>query len=652
VNFATQALGRIVIDDVRPRTPGGWPAKATCGEVVPVSADVFTDGHDLLAARARFRAAGAEGELRTVRLVDVGNDRFEGSLDLGDDLRPGPFEFVVEAWPDHYETWRRDVRVKAGAGQSVAVELEEGALLLESLLPAVAPDARSRVERAVWALRDEQRPLPSRLDAALDDALAASLSGVVLPEWVTTGPPLPLWVDRPAARFTTWYELFPRSERGLQGTRKRLPAIRDMGFDTVYLPPVHPIGTTARKGRDNTLVAGPRDPGSPWAIGGPEGGHTAVHPELGTLDDFDDLVADAAGLGMEIALDYALQCSPDHPWVSEHPEWFHHRPDGSIKHAENPPKKYQDIYPINFWPADDADRVALWTACQDVLEFWIARGIRSFRVDNPHTKPMAFWAWVLPDVKSRHPDVLFLAEAFTRPKVMAKLAEIGFSTSYTYFTWRTTKGELAEYVTELANPPLADYMRPMFWPNTPDILSGPLRNGPPAAFRLRLLLAATLVPGYGMYSGYELCENEPQSDANEEYRHSEKYEVKPRDWGAPGSLVPFVTAVNAIRRAHPALQVLRGTRFHGSSKEEILVYSRVDPSGSDVVLCVVNLDPHGVQEDTLWLDLDALGMPGDEPYQAHDELTGQTFTWSGHAPYVRLDPAETPAHVLSLKRRP
>jgi starch synthase (maltosyl-transferring) len=649
--MSVEVLGRIVIDDVRPRTPSGWPAKATCGEVVPVSADVFTDGHDLLAARARFRPVGATEWLVTVPLADAGNDRFEGALAVGPGVRRGPHELVVEAWRDHYETWRRDVRVKAGAGQSVAVELEEGARLLEALLAAVARGARTLVERAVWALRDEQRPLPSRLDAALDDALAEALRGVVLPEWVTAGPLMPLWVDRSAARFSSWYELFPRSERGLLGTRRRLPAIKDMGFDAVYLPPIHPIGTTARKGRDNTLVAGPRDPGSPWAIGGPQGGHTALHPELGTLEDLDALVADAAELGMEVVLDYALQCSPDHPWVSEHPEWFHHRPDGTIKYAENPPKKYQDIYPINFWPADEGDRVALWTACRDVLEFWIARGIRSFRVDNPHTKPMAFWAWVLPDVQSRHPEVLFLAEAFTRPKVMAKLAEIGFSTSYTYFTWRTTKGELAEYVTELSTPPLADYMRPMFWPNTPDILSGPLRNGPPAAFRLRLLLAATLVPSYGMYSGYELCENEPQSEANEEYRYSEKYEVKPRDWGSPGSLAPFITKVNAIRRAHPALQVLRGTRFHGSSKDEVLVYSRVDPSGSDVVLCVVNLDPHGVQEDTLWLDLDALGMPGDAPYEAHDELSGQTFTWSGPTPYVRLDPAESPGHVLSLRRR-
>jgi len=583
-------------------------------------------------------------------MAHVGNDRFEGSVAFGDVL--GPFELVVEAWRDRYGTWRRDVRVKTAAGQAVDVELEEGARLLEALRPAVAPAARPLVESAVAALRDEARARTARLDAALDDALAAAVAGVALPDWVTAGPILPLWVDRARARFSAWYELFPRSERGLAGTRARLRAVADMGFDVLYLPPVHPIGTTARKGRDNTLVAGAGDPGSPWAIGSEEGGHTAVHPDLGTLDDLDELVADADALGMELALDYALQCSPDHPWVREHPEWFHLRPDGSIKYAENPPKRYQDIYPINFWPPDDADRQALWAACRDVLEFWIARGIRTFRVDNPHTKPLAFWAWLLPDVKRRHPDVLFLAEAFTRPKMMAKLAEVGFSSSYTYFTWRTGKGELAAYVTELSTPPLADYMRPMFWPNTPDILAGPLRNGPPAAFRLRLLLAATLVPSYGLYSGYELYENEPQSDDNEEYRHSEKYEVKPRDWGAPGSLVPFVTHLNAVRRAHPALQVLRGTRFHGSSKGAVLAYSRVDPSGDDVVLCVVNLDPHGVQEDTLWLDLAALGLRADEPFDAVDELSGSTFTWRGHTPYVRLDPAVAPGHLLSLRRRP
>nr|MBA2625522.1 alpha-1,4-glucan--maltose-1-phosphate maltosyltransferase [Acidimicrobiia bacterium] len=405
-------------------------------------------------------------------------------------------------------------------------------------------------------------------------------------------------------------------------------------------------------GRDGTLTAGPGDPGSPWAIGGPDGGHTAVAPELGTLDDLDDLVAEARGLGMEVALDYALQCSPDHPWVRAHPEWFTTRPDGSIKTAENPPKRYQDIYPIDFWPAAEVDRRALWGACRDVLRFWVERGIRTFRVDNPHTKPLAFWAWVIPEIKAASPDVLFLAEAFTRPKLMAKLAEVGFSTSYTYFTWRTGKAELAEYVTELSRSPSADVLRPMFWPNTPDILSGPLRHGSPGAFRLRLVLAATLVPAYGIYSGYELCENEPASDTNEEYRHSEKYEIKRRDWGAPGSLAPFIGRVNAIRRAHPALQALRGTTFHASSNDRVLAYSRRAGNGTDVVLCVVNLDPDGVQEDTLGLDLGALGIGDDEPFDVHDELTGETFAWRGATPYVRLDPAVAPGHVLAVRRPP
>jgi starch synthase (maltosyl-transferring) len=398
------------------------------------------------------------------------------------------------------------------------------------------------------------------------------------------------------------------------------------------------------------LDPGPDDVGSPWAIGAAEGGHTAVHPELGTFADFDALVAASQAEGMEIALDYALQCAPDHPWVGEHPEWFHHRLDGSIKYAENPPKKYQDIYPINFWPDDDAERVALWEACRDILTFWIGHGVRIFRVDNPHTKPMVFWAWCIPEIQRQHPDVLFLAEAFTRPKVMAKLAEVGFTQSYTYFTWRTTKAELTEYVTELSAGPSADFMRPNFWPNTPDILSGPLRNGSSAAFRLRLLLAATLSPSYGIYRGYEWCENEPQSDANEEYRNSEKYEVRPRGWDEEaGPLTPLIGRVNQLRHDHPALATLRNTHFHQSSKDALLVYSRLSDDGDDIVLCVVNLDPDHVQEDTLTLDLGALGLPYDEAYEAHDELTGATFTWQGAHPYVRLDPADQPGHVLHLR---
>jgi starch synthase (maltosyl-transferring) len=362
-------------------------------------------------------------------------------------------------------------------------------------------------------------------------------------------------------------------------------------------------------------------------------------------------VETADGLGMEVAIDYALQCSPDHPWVKDHPEWFHHRPDGSIRYAENPPKKYEDIYPVNFWPEPDEARAELWDACRDILQFWIGHGVRIFRVDNPHTKPLAFWEWLIPAIQDEHPDVVFLAEAFTRPKMMAKLAEVGFSQSYTYFTWRTARGELVEYVDELAHGPTADYMRPNFWTNTPDILSGPLRNGPPAAFRMRLVLAATLVPSYGIYSGFELCENVPASDTNEEYRWSEKYEIKHRNWDQAGSLAPLVTRLNEIRRRHPAMAELRKVRFHPGHNDSILAWSRHTDDGNDVVLVVVNLDPHNPQEDTLDLDLGLLGLPLELPFEAHDELTGTTYTWQGPHPYVRLDPVVQPAHVLHLRAR-
>jgi starch synthase (maltosyl-transferring) len=490
-----------------------------------------------------------------------------------------------------------------------------------------------------------------RLNAGLDDAVAAALTGVAIPADVTAADPMPLWVDRERGLFSAWYELFPRSEGGFNGATKRLRAVAEMGFDVVYLPPIHPIGRSFRKGKNNTLNPGPDDVGSPWAIGAEEGGHTAIHPDLGTLDDFHGFVEEARALGMEVALDYALQCSPDHPWVSEHPEWFHHRPDGTIKYAENPPKKYQDIYPINFWPAKDKDRKALWQACKAIIDYWIDQGVRIFRVDNPHTKPVVFWAWMLRAIQEEHPDVLFLSEAFTRPKVMAKLAEVGFTQSYTYFTWRDTKQELTEYGIEVTSGPTAEFMRPNFWPNTPDILAGPLRNGPPAAFRMRAVLAATLVPSWGVYNGFELCENEPASEANEEYLHSEKYELKERDWDRPDSLAPLLTRLNEIRRAHPAFQRLRGLQFHQSNTDQILAYSRVSADGSDIMLCVVNLDPHQWHEDTLGLDLGALGLPWDEPFEAHDELTGQTFVWQGATPYVRLDPAETPAHLLHLRPR-
>jgi starch synthase (maltosyl-transferring) len=641
-------LGRIVIDDLRPSTPSRqYPPKVAERERFTVSADIFKDGHDVLAARVRTRQAGKRAwQAWPMGLLE--NDRWEADVDLEG---IGRHDLVVDAWPDRFATWTHDVRIKAGAGQDVTTELEEGVLLLRALEPHVPDVRRGMVAEAASKLADASLPLEARLNAGLDDAVAVAVAGVPLPDDITSTKPSAIWVDRERALFSSWYELFPRSEGGFTGVTKRLPAIAEMGFDVVYLPPIHPIGTTARKGPNNTLTPAEGDPGSPWAIGGREGGHTDIHPDLGSLADFRAMVDEAQSLGMEIALDYALQCSPDHPWVTAHPEWFHHRPDGTIKYAENPPKKYQDIYPINFWPPTEDDRVALWTACKEIFDHWIAQGVRIFRVDNPHTKPMAFWAWVIDAVQREHPDVLFLAEAFTRPKVMAKLAEVGFSQSYTYFTWRTTKHELTTYGCEVSDGPTADYMRPSFWPNTPDILSGPLRNGSPGAFRLRALLAATLVPSWGMYSGYELCENEPMSDTNEEYFQSEKYEIKKRDWDAPGSLAAFVTNLNRIRRAHPALQRLRGLRFHHTNHDQVLAYSRTSADGSDVVLCVVNLDPDQWHEDTLWLDLGALGLPHGEPFSAHDELTGETFTWQGPSPYVRLDPEQTPGHVLHLTMR-
>jgi starch synthase (maltosyl-transferring) len=636
-------IARITIDAVRPATPSGeFPAKAVVGERVEVSADIFRDGHDLLAARVRWRRVG-KAKWQSAPLRPLVNDRWEGSFSPAE---VGRHEVVVEAWRDRFATWRHDVEIKAAVGDDVELELEEGARILEQLAEGVGAGPRRRVLDAVAGLRRTSCSLQVRLNAGLDDRVAGLVAGV--PDADQTTVTRPLWVDRPRAGFGAWYELFPRSEGGFAGATKRLPAVAEMGFDVVYLPPIHPIGVTDRKGPDNTLDPGPDDPGSPWAIGSADGGHTAIAPELGTLDDFRRFCTEAADLGMEVALDYALQCSPDHPWVTEHPEWFWRRPDGTIRYAENPPKKYQDIYPINFWPERDADRAALWKACRDVLRYWIDQGVRIFRVDNPHTKPMAFWAWVLERIRRDHPDVIFLSEAFTRPKVMAKLAEVGFTQSYTYFTWRTEPWELRDYVTELAYGPTADYMRPNFWPNTPDILSGPLRHGPPAAFLVRYVLAATLVPSYGLYSGYELFENEPASDANEEYLHSEKYELRRRDWGRAESMAPFIARVNEIRRLHPAFRWLRNVRFHVSSNERLLVWSK-GHADDDLVLVVVNCDPHNAQESVLDLDLGAMGLPWQGPLRAHDELGGETYTWDGNRPYVRLDPTQGQvAHILSF----
>lgn len=642
-------LGRVIIDVLGPRTPSGAPAKAAVGEHVAITAEVYRDGHDIVAARVRWRPKD-DRQWRDVLMTpsEPGLDRWTATI-VPDVV--GAHEFRVEAWTDRFATWRHDAEIKSAAGDpELEVVFEEGARLLDRLGGKVAKDGRAAVKAAAAALRDTGLGADERLTAGLDEHIAQLLADVPDPIDATRSPSVPLWVDRARGREGGWYEFFPRSEGGLATATKRLRPIAEMGFDVVYLPPIHPIGMTARKGANNTVGAGPTDPGSPWAIGSSDGGHTAIAPELGTIDDFDAFVDEAAANGLEVALDYALQCSPDHPWVREHPEWFHIRADGSIAYAENPPKKYQDIYPINFWPERDSDRVALWNACKDIVDYWIDHGVTIFRVDNPHTKPFAFWDWLIDGLRKEHPDVVLLAEAFTRPAIMAKLAEVGFTQSYTYFTWRTTRSELEEYVDELAQGPTADYMRPNFWPNTPDILSGPLRNGPPAAFTMRYLLAATLSPAYGIYSGYELCENQPYSDTNEEYLHSEKYEVKRRDWESPASIAPFIARVNEVRRAHPAFAELKTVHFHETGNDSLIAYSKTSPGG-DVILCVVNLDPFGAQEGVLALDLPELGLGWEDTFDVIDELDGAVYTWTGAHPYVRLDPAHAPGHVLALRRR-
>jgi starch synthase (maltosyl-transferring) len=642
--------GRLVIDDIRPRTPGGdLPAKAVVGEAVPVRAVIFREGHDVLAARVELIADGIETP-EVVADLELGvSDEWEATVVP---RRLGRHQLVVRAWTDQYATWAKRVRAKLDVGQDLDVEYADGVVVL-GRAPAGARGAPpAAVKAAITALGDPSLEPAARVGPALAPAVAAALAGPVGALDVTVAPPQPLWVDRERALYSTWYELFPRSHGGFKGAEQRVPDVAAMGFDVLYLPPIHPIGVAFRKGRNNSLVAGPDDPGSPWAIGGSEGGHTAIHPDLGTLEDFSHFLGVIAGSGMEVALDYALQCSPDHPWVQEHPEWFHHRADGSIAYAENPPKKYQDIYPINFWPDRDDDRLALWQECKAILDYWIGVGVRIFRVDNPHTKPMAFWEWVIPAVQADHPDVLFLAEAFTRPRVMEKLAAVGFSQSYTYFTWRTQRDGpegLWAYMEELTSGPAADYFRPNFWPNTPDILATPLRNGPPAAFALRLVLAAMLSPSYGVYSGFELYENQPASETNEEYLDSEKYEIKDRAFDRPGTLAPLITVLNDIRRRHPALQQLRNFALHPTDNSEILAFSKQSDDGTDAVLVIVTLDPVNPQETLVHLDLKNLGLPVDRPYVAHDEISGERYVWSGPSVYARLEPWARVAHVIDLR---
>jgi starch synthase (maltosyl-transferring) len=536
----------------------------------------------------------------------------------------------------------------------VGSELLEGAAMVEAAAGRAAPKDRDWLRQSATVLAGEA-PETERVHRALAPELRARMSRWDAREGSTESDRMhEVEVARERARFGAWYELFPRStspDRGRTGTfrdaESRLAEIAKMGFDIVYLPPIHPIGRTDRKGRNNTLDAGEGDLGSPWAIGGEEGGHTAVHADLGTLDDFEHFVAAAGRHGLEVALDLAFQCSPDHPWVREHPEWFKHRPDGTIKYAENPPKKYQDIFPLNF---DTPEWRSLWRALEGVVTFWIDRGIRVFRVDNPHTKPLRFWGWLISRIKTRHPDVIFLSEAFTRPKVMYTLAQVGFDQSYTYFTWRNTKQELIDYFTELTRTEVRDFFRPNLWPNTPDILPEYLQFGGRAAFMSRVVLAATLGASYGIYSGYELCENQPLQ-GREEYLDSEKFEAKHRDWNDPGNLGAYIAKLNRIRRANPALAYDHRLRFHPTDNDQLLFYSKTTEDLSNIVLVVVNLDPHHVHDGWVEVPIDDLGIDADRSYQVHDLLGEGRFLWQGARNYVRLDPASSPAQIYRLRRR-
>ncbi|MGH7430274.1 MAG: alpha-1,4-glucan--maltose-1-phosphate maltosyltransferase, partial [Candidatus Methylomirabilales bacterium] len=583
------------------------------------------------------------------------NDRWRAEFVVA---RLGRYLYSLEAWVDRFQTWRRDLARKAEAGQDVAVDLLVGAgLVEEASRRASGADAKTLKDRGA-ALRADRPSDPSgRIRIALADDLALLMARYPDRRFATRyGNELQVVVDRERARFSTWYEMFPRScapEPGVHGTFKdceeRMPYVAEMGFDVLYLPPIHPIGRTHRKGKNNSPVAGPDDPGSPWAIGAEEGGHKAVHPQLGTLEDFRRLLAKARDYGIEIALDIALQCSPDHPYVKEHPEWFRWRPDGTIQYAENPPKKYEDIYPFDF---DTEQWRELWEELRSIFLFWIDQGVRIFRVDNPHTKPFRFWAWMIDAIKRDHPDVIFLAEAFTRPKVMYELAKLGFTQSYSYFAWRNTQGELTQYFKELYQAEVREFFRPNLWPNTPDILTEYLQSGGRQAFMIRLVLAATLGGNYGVYGpAFELCENRAREPGSEEYLDSEKYGIKQWDITRSDSLREFITRVNRIRRENPALQRDAGLRFHTVDNGELLCFSKVSEDRTNVILVVVNLNPRYPHAGWVEVDLDELGLVRGRSYQMHDLLTDARYLWDGPRNYLELNPHSVPAHIFRVRRQ-
>jgi starch synthase (maltosyl-transferring) len=635
-----------IIEDVRPRIDDGrFAVKRVVGEEIEVSADGFAHGHERVACELRYRGPG-DTSWRAVEMESLGNDRWRARFAVD---RLGTWQYGVACWVDHLSAWR-DAFLRRTDPADLRMHARMGAELVDACAANAQGAAREDLARWARALREEDDPArlheiamePSRLELARRHAPRAG---------ATQSAIFPAWVDRERARFSSWYECFPRSmspQPGRHGTLADVEAglgrIAAMGFDVLYLPPIHPIGRTKRKGRNNSPSSEAGDVGSPWGIGAREGGHTAIHPELGTHEDFRRLAAAARERGMEIALDIALQVTPDHPWVTQHPDWFRRRPDGSVQFAENPPKKYEDIYPIDF---ETRDWRSLWQTLREVFEFWIGEGVEVFRVDNPHTKPFAFWEWLIAGIHREHPRVIFLAEAFTRPRVMHRLAKLGFTQSYTYFTWRSTRQELTEYFTELAHDPSREYFRPNCWPNTPDILPRQLRDAPIEAFAVRLVLAALLAANYGIYGpAFELGENRPRDDVSEEYLASEKYEIKRWDLDRPRSLAPLIAKVNAIRKAHPALQSDWSLAFHGTDNDQLMCWSK--RAGDDAILVVANLDPRHVQSGWIDVDLRALGLSDYGAWTVEDLLTGERYPWWGSRNFVMLDPRRGPAHVFAV----
>jgi starch synthase (maltosyl-transferring) len=644
---------RVVIEDVSPRVDSGeFPIKRVVGDTITVQAAVFADGHDAVAALLRYRFDARDGGWQQVRMQPLGNDRWKAEFKVD---QIGQFSYAVTGWIDNFATWRRDLIKRIDAGQDVSVDLLVGADFVGAAATQAVGAERQRLEQFERQLRDDGAS--HRAQAVVADqgfvALMESAYEPVAPP--THSAEFRVIVDRPTASFSAWYEMFPRSAAGearhgtLKDVEARLPYVAGMGFDVLYLPPIHPIGRSHRKGSNNATQAAPTDVGSPWGIGGEDGGHKSIHPQLGTMDDFRSLMRAADKHGIELALDVAFQTSPDHPYVREHPEWFRKRPDGTIQYAENPPKKYQDIYPFDF--ESDAWQ-PLWRELKSVFDFWIGEGIRIFRVDNPHTKPFPFWEWVLGELRSEHPDVIYLSEAFTRPRVMYRLAKVGFSQSYTYFAWRDTKRELVEYFTELTQSSVREFFRPNLWPNTPDILPESLQVGGRAAFMSRLVLAATLSGNYGVYGPpFEHGWSAPREPGSEEYLHSEKYQVHHHDFDRPDSLKDFIARVNAIRRESPSIAHAGVLTFHAAENDQIICYSRAAPDRSDIVLVIVNLDPNYRQSAWIELPLEMFDLPVNRPYQMHDLLTDARYLWHGNRNYIELDPATSPAHIFRIRRR-